>query len=652
MRSKYFLLLTMTLSLCLHAQVDKGAGWPEYGGDLAGQRYSSAKQINKTNVGQLAVAWTFHTHAMDGPSSNVTRAASFEATPVLWNGTLYFDSPFDEVFAVDSQTGKLRWRFDPGVKREHLFIVTSRGVALWHAAHPQPGACGADIVLLATLDRRLMALDARTGAACKAFGNAGTIDLTQGVEIARPDLYFFTSPPIVVGDTIVLGSSVADNQQVFAGSGAVRGFDARTGQQRWSWDAVRWTAQQHPKQSGSGNVWTTMAADAEHDLVFLPTSSPSLDYYGATRVGDNRDADSIVALRASTGERVWAYQLVHHDLWDYDVASQPLLFDLHGKVPAVAVTNKTGMIYVFNRLTGKPLYPIEERPVVQSTVPGEVTWPTQPFSTLPPLIPLSYSAADVNGGTEADRSFCRAQLSKLRNDGLFTPPSLEGSLIYPSALGGPNWGSSAFDAASGVMYTRVNVLPFQIHLVKKVKPALWDRAVKKWNQIAPTGMETGASQAFRPPDLGMGNEDMSEMNGVPYKMDLRALVSPDGLPCGPTPYGRIVATNLNTGKQLWSVPHGELKPGVHGSIGVGGTIATAGGLLFAASTNDPYLYAYDAANGRVLWKGKLPATANATPMTYAVGGRQYVAIAVGGHRLGVGDESDTVVVFALPPSHN
>jgi quinoprotein glucose dehydrogenase len=641
----------LVLSLCAGSFAQKAGtvGWPEYGGDLAGQRFSAATEIRKENVASLQVSWTFHTHALDR-SSPANGFASFEATPVLWKDTLYFDGPFDEVFAVDATTGRLKWTYDPGVLREHLFIVTSRGVALWHARRPRPGVCGTDAVLVATLDRRLIARDAATGAACSRFGDKGTVDLTKGVDLARRDLYFFTSPPIVVGDTIVLGSSVADNQQLFAGSGAVRGFDAVTGQQRWSWDAVRWTKDQHPKQSGSGNVWTTMAADAEHDLVFLPTSSPSLDYFGGMRKGDNRDTDSIVAVRASTGERVWAFQLVHHDLWDYDVASQPLLFNFRGSVPAVAVTNKTGMIYVFNRLTGEPLYPIMERAVAQSTVPGESTWPTQPFSSLPSLLPLTYTAADVNGGTEEHRSFCQAQLGKLRYDGLFTPPSVEGSLIYPSALGGPNWGSSSFNPATGAMYTRVNLLPFQLHLVEKTATlAFEERLENKWRRTVPAWMGGGeTTERYRPPDLGVGRADNSEMNGVRYKMDLKALVSPDGLPCGPAPYGRIVATDLNTGKRLWSVAHGELKPGVAGSVGVGGTIATASGLLFAASTNDAYLYAYDAADGQVLWKGKLPATANATPMTYEVGGRQYVVIAVGGHKLGNADESDTVVAFALP----
>jgi quinoprotein glucose dehydrogenase len=632
-------------------------GWPEYGGDLAGQRYSSATEIDKNNVSMLQAVWSFHTHTFDKKISAANKSASFESTPVLWKDTLYFDSPFDEVFAVNARTGQLRWKYDPGVLREHLYIVTSRGVAIWHASRPQAGACGAHVVFVATLDRRLIALDAEKGTVCPRFGIGGTVDLTKGVDIAWRDLYFFTSPPIVVGNTVILGSSVADNQQLFAASGAVRGFNATTGRQKWSWDAVRWTQGQYPKQSGSGNVWTTMAADAEHDMVFLPTGSPSLDYFGGTRKGDNRDADSIVAVRASTGERVWGFQLVHHDLWDYDVASQPLLFNFRGSIPAVAVTNKTGMIYVFNRLTGEPLYPILERPVSQSKVPGEQTWSTQPFSSLPPLQPLAYSAMDLVG-TEQHRNTCKSALEKLEYQGLFTPPSEKGSLIFPSAVGGPNWGSSAFDPTIGVMYTRVNVLPFKLQLIdKNPSRTVLQRILRRLRNSVNSWLsgfdlrekvKAESLAQYRPPDLGLGSLDGSTMLGVPYRMQLNPLVSLDGLPCGPAPYGRLVATNLNTGRQLWSVAHGELKPGVPGSVGVGGAIVTAGGLVFAASTNDPYLHAYDASDGRELWKGRLPATANATPMTYVANGHQYLVIAVGGNRLDQADRSDAVIAFRLP----
>lgn len=644
------------------SQSADGAGWPEYGGDAGGQRYSLAHQITRENVRGLQVAWTFHTHALDQPGSFNAKAA-FEATPVLWKGTLYFDTPYNQVFALDAVTGKLKWSFDPKINRENLYIVTSRGVALWHAEHPGTGPCKNTSVLVATLDRRLVALDALSGKPCPHFGTDGTVDLSQNIEISRADLYKFTSAPTVVRNRIILGSFVGDNQQLFVASGATRGFDAVTGKQVWSWEPLRWTAQQHPKLSGSGNAWAPLAADLEHDLVFLPTGSASLDYYGGLRAGDNRDANSLVALRASTGEKVWSFQLVHHDLWDYDTASQPLLFTFRGSVPAVVVTNKTGMLYVFNRLTGEPLYPIEERPVPRSTLPGETSWPTQPFSTLPPLAPLRYSADALQIPDRDDRAFCQNEMKRLRYEGLFTPPSERGSLIYPASLGGPNWGSSALDPASGVLFTRESSMPFRLHMLPQEShaPTLGERVEHGWRVIAPVWLggesrselssqyDTMAPQsaAYRPPDMGVGSLDFSPLRGAPYRIMLRALVGPNGTPCGPSPYGRIVATNLNTGKQLWNVAHGEMIKDLPGSIGLGGTIVTAGGLVFAASTNDPRLRAYDKDTGQELWRALLPASANATPMTYEAKGRQYVVIAVGGHRR-PGDESDVVMAFALP----
>ncbi len=406
-------------------------GWPDYGGTLAGQRYSTATQIDRENVSQLRVAWVFRTHALDRQQSPLNSRAFFEATPVLWKNTLYFDSPFDAIFALDATTGQLKWTYDPHVDRsKNIYIVASRGVALWHAGRPRPGACGADAVLVATLDRRLIARDATTGLACPKFGHNGSVDLSVGVAIGQLNYYSFTSPPTVVGNTIVLGSSIGDNQMLFAASGAVRGFDAVTGNQKWSWEPVRWTANQHPRLSGSGNAWSVLSADPEHDLVFVPTGSSSVDFYGALRQGDNRDADSIVALRASTGQKVWAFQLVHHDLWDYDTPSEPMLFSFRGSVPAVAVTTKTNMVFVFNRLTGEPLYPIKERPVCASTIPGEHAWPTQPFSTLPSLGPLSFTANDIHLHNPVDQRFCRDWINRLDDHGLFTPPSIKGAWFH------------------------------------------------------------------------------------------------------------------------------------------------------------------------------------------------------------------------------
>ena len=522
-------------------------GWPEYGGTLAGQRYSPEAQIQPGNLAQVQVAWTFHTHTLD-THSPLNRAAAFEATPVLWNDTLYFSTPFDEVFALQANTGQLKWRYDPHVARKKLFIITSRGVSLWHADRAAAGPCGRDAVLVATLDRRLIKLDADSGSPCPQFGVGGTVDLAQGVPLAQPELYFFTSPPTVVGDRVVLGSSVGDNQQLFPGSGAVRGFDAVTGKQMWSWEPLSsLIAGTLGQQTGAGNAWAPLAADREHDLVFVPTGSPSPDYYGGLRPGENRDADSLVALRASTGEKVWAFQLVHHNIWDYDTASQPLLFTFRDTTPAVAVTNKTGMLYVFDRLTGKPLFPIVEQPVPESPLAGESTSPTQPFSTLPPLQPLRFSVADLRGNP-GDIRFCTKAIRALRYDGLFTPPTEGGSLLFPSALGGPNWGSSAFDPQSGTLYTRVNALAYFLMMV----PAQSNKSHAPLS--VPEPARAFADLAYRPPDLGLGPVDGSAMRGAPYSMRLRAMISPGGVPCGPAPYGRLVATDLKTASSFGPSP--------------------------------------------------------------------------------------------------
>jgi quinoprotein glucose dehydrogenase len=377
-----------------------------------------------------------------------------------------------------------------------------------------------------------------------------------------------------------------------------------------------------------------LAADAEHDLVFVPTSSPSVDYFGAMRPGDNRDADSIVALRASTGEKVWAFQLVHHDLWDYDTASQPLLFMWRGTVPAVAVMNKTGMIYVFNRLNGEALFPIEERSVPQSDVAGEQTWPTQPFSAVEPLLSMQFKVDAMAAADNDDQHFCERLMKDVRYDGPFTPPSMAGTVIYPASLGGPNWGSGAFDPTTGVMFARVNSMAYLVWLSEGTPQGAEKSSTSPRDQLK--------SGLFRPPDAALGGGGMV-MGGTPYAVNMAALIGPNGTPCGGAPYGRVVATDLNTGKQVWSVAHGRMA-GRAGSIGMGGPVVTAGGLVFVAASRDALLRAYDTATGRELWRGQLPAAGSGTPMTYVVKGRQYVVVATGSDE---GKQPDRLVAFGL-----
>ena len=624
--------------------------WSTYGGNLAGQRYSALSQIDASNVAELAPAWTFHTGTFRKAGAQNKRAA-FEANPILWNRALFFDTPFDEVFAVNAVTGEKLWSYDPGIDRNvQRSLVTSRGVALWHDAK-ETADCS-HRVFVATLDGRLLALDAVSGRPCTGFGNAGVVDLKEGVNLRSNDDYGETSPPTVVGDVVIVGSSIGDNRAVEEESGVVRAYDARTGRKLWSWDPIAWAATMKPR-TGGGNAWTAFAADAEHGLVYIPTGSPSPDFWGGFRKGNNQDANSIVALDVHTGRKVWAFQVVHHDLWDYDIAAQPTLFTFHpagggAPVPAIVVATKMGSLFVFNRLNGVPLFPIHEQAVPQTTVPGEWTSPTQPMSSLPPLAPLTLAPNDISARTPEDQQACRDKLASLNYRGIFTPVTTEkDTLLYPGSVGGVNWGSVAVDPAQGILYANVNRLAYLIRLVPQ--ETLLDRIeahVDKW---------TGSGRTEAPPSKGKfnapdtGGDELSLQAGAPYRISRIPFLAPSGLPCTPQPWGLSVAFDLNHGKLLWQRPLGTMEPGKQtGSPTLGGPVVTAGGVLFTAATVDPHLRAFDVRDGRLLWQAELPAPAQATPMTYSLDGRQYVVIAAGGHGSVGLAQSDAVLAFALP----
>jgi len=634
------LLFTAAVGVPLSAAepTDGGiADWTYYGGDPGGSRYSPLTQINKSNVAELKAAWEYHTGDVSDGSDN-RRKSEFETTPIVADGTMYLSTPFNRVVALDPETGREKWSFDPKIDLHAGYSegLVNRGVTLWiDAARGEGDACHRRI-FLATIDARLFALDAASGRACADFGAAGQIDLTRGIaNITRRGEYEETSAPAIAGDLVIVGSSIADNDRVDSPSGVVRAFDARTGSLRWSWNPIPETI----TPTGAGNAWSTISVDNGRDLVIVPTTSPSPDYHGLKRPGDNKWADSVVALSAKTGEMVWGFQLVHHDLWDYDTAAQPVLAALRrdsDELPIVIAGNKTGNLYVLNRDTGAPVFGVEERPVPKSDAEGEEASPTQPFPLVPPpLVPQRLSADDAWGPTPEDRNACRTAMEKLRSEGIFTPPSVGGIIAFPGNLGGMNWSSGAFDLRRQVFVTNVNVFPMEVHLIPRDQYQESEKAAKE----------------------GRFRAEVSPQHGTPYGMSRQLLMSPSGAPCNPPPWGSLVAVDLANGTIRWNVPLGttaDLFPNsphvISGTPNLGGPIITAAGLIFIASAMDNYLRAFDIDTGAELWKGRLPAGGQATPMTYRLrgDGKQFVVIAAGGHgKIGT-KLGDSLVAFALP----
>lgn len=609
------------------------AGWSFYGGDAGGQRFSSAAQITPANVTALRVAWTFSTGDAASKRGAMHRE-NFEDTPILAGGRLYVCSPFNEVVALDPGSGGAIWRYDPRIDTHVRYPndFSCRGVAYWRDPSPAPGAPCAERIFLNTNDRRLFALDAATGRACPGFGQHGVVDVAAGVVFARNGEMQITSPPVVAQGVVVVGSSIDDNQRVREVSGAVRAFDSRTGALRWSFDPLANAGA--GVVAGAANVWAPMSVDEARGLVFLPTTSPSPDFWGGDRKGDDGYADSVVAVHAQTGAVAWAFQTVHHDLWDYDNPAQPTLATIGyggARHAAVLQPTKQGLLFTLDRDTGAPVIPVVERRVPQGGAPGEALSPTQPFPIAPaPLAPSRIEAKDAFGLTPWDRGACRRQIAGARHDGLFTPPSLRGTLIYPFTGGGSNWGGLAFDPTRDVAYVNTSSA---LHLVTLIPAS-----------------RIKAAQAAEP------KVEISPQAGAPYGMRRQVLFSPFGLPCNPPPWGVLHAIDMRDGHILWTVPLGTtqdkaplsqyLLHGV-GTPNFGGPMVTASGLVFIGATLDDYLRAFDAATGRQLWRGRLPAGGQATPMSYVWKGRQYVVIAAGGHSMSDTKRGDQLVAFAL-----
>lgn len=647
--------------------------WPHYARDLGGTKYSPLADIDTLTVTRLALAWTTRTgdftpamfegvehdgveipddaRAQGACASCHGASIRFETTPLMVDGQLYLSTPANRVLALDPATGRERWAYDPGVdlERDYSEDLISRGVSTWLDPEAPAGSICRRRLYLATIDARLVALDGATGRPCADFGREGTLRLDRDVALNGREVdlgdYLVTSPPAVVNGVVVVGSAIGDNRRSDVESGVVRAYDARSGALRWSFDPIP-RADDHPARegwsadavnaTGAANVWSIISADPERDLVFLPTGSAAPDFYGGARPGRNDFANSVVALRASTGAVAWSFQVVHHDLWDYDVASQPVLIDLErdgSTVPAVVVGTKMGHLFVLHRETGEPLFDVEERSVPRSDVPGEESWPTQPFPVAPPPLHETVLTPDSAFGVdEADRAFCRDWIASSRFEGVFTPPSLEGSILWPGFAGGMNWDGMAWDPARQMLVVPVKRLAMYVQLHDRDD---YRRA------------EADPREGF----------EYARQEGTPYGMRRMPLVSPRGIPCSPPPWSKLVGVDLRTGTLSWERPLGRipagLAPGLDepgpeawGSLTFGGPLATAGGVTFIAAGQDDRLRAFATATGALLWDAELPAGGNAAPMTYRYGGRQYVVIAAGG-RGGIGSAGDYVVAFTL-----
>ncbi|HEU4550342.1 MAG TPA: pyrroloquinoline quinone-dependent dehydrogenase, partial [Rhizomicrobium sp.] len=608
-------------------------GWGQYGGDAGGQRFSPAAQITPANVSRLTEVWRYATDnaAIKGKAMG---AASFENTPILDDGRLYTCSPFNQVSALDPATGRQLWRYDPhldtAIRYPNKYVC--RGVAFARVA--AGGTCAARIYEN-TADRRLIALDAATGKPCAGFGKAGTVVIApDGVPKHKGNIHT-TSAPVVSHGVVVVGSSIDDNQRVNELRGTVHAFDAIIGVPRWSFDPL---GDQGPSfRGGAANVWAPMSVDDARGLVFLPVASTSPDFWGGMRAGAGTYANSVVALDITTGKVVWSFQTTHHDLWDYDVASQPTLATVTYRgqtAPAVLQPTKQGLLFTLNRETGKPVIPVVEKKVPQGAAPGDHLSPTQPFPIAPKPLAASHITPDMAFGlTFWDRGKCRAAIAAARNQGMFTPPSTQGSIVYPFTGGGSNWGGLAFDPVHDIAYVNTSNVLHKVTLIPRADYA----AVKKASP----------------------HKEVSPNVGAPFGMKRETMLSPLGMPCNPPPWGQLHAIDMHDGHELWAVPLGtteDLMPfsqyflGNTGTPNMGGPAVTAGGLIFIGATMDNYLRAFDAKTGREVWKGRLPAGATATPMTYVWKGKQYVVVAAGGSSM-LGNRTrgdDTLIAFRLP----
>jgi membrane-bound PQQ-dependent dehydrogenase (glucose/quinate/shikimate family) len=623
------------------AAAEPAAGdWRVWGRTLAGDRFAPLDQINTSNTGTLTLAWRYDA---DVPPHGFH---SFEATPLAADGRLYVCLDRSVIVALDPDRGREVWRFDPHANLTGVFAATCRGVA-FHASPQDGGECPTRIVF-GVSDDRLMAIDATTGEPCRSFGDQGAVNLKQGLGEVEPGITYPTSAPTVVNGVVVISGWVTDGLHVGEPSGVVRGYDVISGALRWAWDCGRPDPQQPLRQgqtytAGSPNAWGGFSADERLGLVYVPTGVSTPDYVGTHRSADvERFATSVVALDVLTGKPRWSVQTVHHDLWDYDVASQPVLVDLTVKgtqVPALIAPTKRGQFFVLDRRDGQPLYPVTEKAVPQQPAPGEWTARTQPYSSFPNIAGRQLSETMMWGATPFDQLWCRIEFRRARYDGDFTPPGLKTAIFYPGSAGGSNWGSVTVDTARGLMIANSLYMPDIGRLIPR------DEA-DRIGQYA----KGGHADAFAFPQ-----------RGTPYAMQRTIFQNPIGVPCLQPPYGRISVFDLQRGELVWSHPLGtayhagpfnvsSFLPFQMGVPTLGGSIATAGGLIFIAASQDRMFRAIDTISGRELWRVELPSIGAATPMTYlsASTGRQYVLVAAGGHPGLGGPRTSALMAYALP----
>jgi quinoprotein glucose dehydrogenase len=621
-----------------------GSEWPEFGRTLGGDRFSPLAQINPDNISSLTSAWTYSAGTLGG-----WQDSSFEATPIMVADTLYLCAPQNIVVALDPETGKERWRFDPEVNPTGASQVTAcRGVAYF--SDPESPDCPAKIIT-ATFGGKLLALDALRGKPCKSFGSAGVVDLNTGLGQVNPGFYYVSSAPTIVQGKIVIGGWVADNQSTDEPSGVIRGYDATNGAFAWAWDIGRPGINTEPEEGSqytrsTPNSWAPMSADAELGLVYVPLGNPTPDHWGGARSAETEKyGSSLVAIDVNTGAARWHFQTVHYDIWDYDLASQPTLLDFPvdgALVPAVVQPTKTGELFVFDRRTGEPLTEIEERPVAQDkTVEPDRLSPTQPFSVgMPNFAGPALTEKNMWGISPLDQLWCRIEFRKLRYDGPMTPLSTDRSIIYPSIGGGMNWGGVSVDPLRRLMIVnQMNYITIAQLVPRKETDRLLDEQATYQHSFA-----VPIRQA-----------------GTPYGILMSGLISPLNVPCNEPPYGTLSAVDLDTREVRWSRPFGSAQdtgpldiasglPIPMGMPNFGGSMTTAGGLTFIGATQDKGFRAFETSSGALLWEHRLPAGGQANPMTYISpkSGRQFVVIAAGGHKMLRSPAGDSVVAFALP----